>query len=53
LCFEGASEQEIAACEVEFDPQGLEPELLRELEQSTGVRRETTVAAALSAGLRL
>ncbi len=48
LCFEGASEPEIAACEVEFDPQDLEPELLRELEERTGLRGETTVAAALS-----
>jgi Fe-S-cluster containining protein len=49
LCFEGASEAEIAACEVEFDPQGLEPILLSELEARAGVRGETTVAAALSA----
>jgi Fe-S-cluster containining protein len=48
LCFEGASEAEIAACEVEFDPQGLETVLLCELEESTGVRGETTVAAVLS-----
>jgi Fe-S-cluster containining protein len=46
LCFDGATEQEIAACEVEFDPQGLELELLRELQQG-----ETTVAAALSLGI--
>lgn len=51
LCFEGASEDQIAACEVEFDPQGLEPALLRELEESAGVRGETTVALALSACL--
>jgi hypothetical protein len=49
LCFEGASEAEIAACEVEFDPQGLELALLQELEQNTGVRGETTVALALLA----
>jgi len=49
LCFAGASDAEIAACEVEFDPQGLEPVLLRELEESTGVRGETTVALALCA----
>jgi Fe-S-cluster containining protein len=51
LCFEGASDAEIAACEVEFDPQGLEPALLRELEESAGVCDETTVALALSACL--
>ena len=49
LCFEGASEAETAACEVDFDPQDLEPLLLRELEESTGLRGETTVALALSA----
>jgi Fe-S-cluster containining protein len=49
LCFDGASDAEIAACEVEFDPQGLEPVLLRELEESAGMRGETTVALALSA----
>jgi Fe-S-cluster containining protein len=49
LCFEGAAEDEIAACEVEFDPQGLEPVLLRELEETAGVRGETTVVEALSA----
>jgi hypothetical protein len=48
LCFEGASDTEIAACEVEFDPQGLEPVLLRELEQIAGLRGETTVAQALA-----
>ena len=49
LCFEGASDAEIAACEVEFDPQGLEAVLLRELEETVGLRGETTVALALSA----
>jgi len=48
LCFEGASDAEIAACEVEFDPQGLEPVLLRELEETTGVLGETTVVQALA-----
>jgi Fe-S-cluster containining protein len=51
LCFNGASDAEIAACEVDFDPQDLEPVLLRELEESAGVRGETTVALALSACL--
>lgn len=48
LCFVGASEEEIAACEVDFDPQGLEPALLRELQESAGACGETTVARALS-----
>jgi len=51
LCFDGASDAEIAACEVDFDPQELEPVLLRELEESAGVRGETPVARALSACL--
>jgi Fe-S-cluster containining protein len=49
LCFEGATDAQIAACEVEFDPQGLELEVLRELEETAGVCGETTVALALSA----
>jgi Fe-S-cluster containining protein len=43
LCFEGASAAEIAACEVDFDPEGVEAVLLRELEDAG----ETTVALAL------
>jgi Fe-S-cluster containining protein len=49
LCYEGATDAEIAACAVEFDPQGLESALLCELEHSTGARGETTVALALTA----
>jgi Fe-S-cluster containining protein len=48
LCFDGASEAEIAACEVDSDPDGVESALLEELGQSTGVRGETTVALALA-----
>ena len=44
LCFEGASDEEIAACEVEIDPDGVEAGLLCEI--SGG---ETTVAAAICA----
>jgi Fe-S-cluster containining protein len=47
LCFEGASEAEIAACEVEVDPDGLESELIEELEKTTGARGQTIVAFAL------
>ncbi len=47
LCFQGASDQEIAACEVEIDPQGLESRLSDELERTTGVRGQTIVAFAL------
>jgi Fe-S-cluster containining protein len=46
LCFKGASDEQIAACQVEVDP-GLESELSNQLEESTGVRGETSVALAL------
>jgi Fe-S-cluster containining protein len=42
LCFAGATDAEIAACAVEFDPEGLEAAL-------TSGEEETTVAAALCA----
>ncbi len=48
LCFSGATDDEIAACEVEIDPQGVEAELLAELEAATGEMETTTVAAALA-----
>lgn len=47
LCFHGASDEEIAACEMEVDPDELEPALLEELEQATGLRGQTVVAFAL------
>ena len=43
LCFHGASDAEIAACEVEVDPDGLESTLLEEFEN----RGKTIVAFAL------
>jgi Fe-S-cluster containining protein len=42
LCFEGASHEEIAACTVEVDPDGVEDQLLAEAGD-----RETIVAYAL------
>ena len=48
LCFQGASEKEIAACELKPDPDDLESRLLEELEQSTGSRGNTTVAFCLA-----
>ena len=48
LCFEGASDDEIAACEVEIDPGDLESGLLREVEETTGARGDTLVAFALA-----
>ena len=50
LCFQGASDAEIAACEMEIDPEGMEATLLEELEQRTGLTGETTVALALLNG---
>jgi Fe-S-cluster containining protein len=49
LCFTGASDDEIAACEVEADIEDLESELLEQLEQATGARGQTIVAFALAA----
>ena len=46
LCFQGATDAEIAACEVEIDGDGLEAALLEELEQA-GKRGQTIVAFAL------
>jgi Fe-S-cluster containining protein len=47
LCFDGASDEEIAACLVDFDPEGLESVLIDALERTTGVRGMTTVALSL------
>ena len=47
LCYEGATETQVAACQVDVDTR-LESELLAELEQSTGVRGDTLVAFALA-----
>jgi hypothetical protein len=47
LCFHGASDQEIAACLVDFDPDGLESELIDALERETAQRGMTTVALSL------
>lgn|ERR1700737_1936699 len=47
LCFEGATNEEIAACEMKPDPENLEGALLKELEKITGTRGETIVAFSL------
>jgi len=47
LCFNGATEQEIAAAEMHPDPENLQPTLLKELEDATGARGETIIAFAL------
>jgi Fe-S-cluster containining protein len=48
LCYRGATDAEIAACEVDPDPEGLESTLLKEYEESSGVRGRTIVAFALA-----
>ncbi|HLG98421.1 MAG TPA: YkgJ family cysteine cluster protein [Bryobacteraceae bacterium] len=50
LCFEGASEDQIRACLVDLDMEGLEAVLIQEVEQATGVRGMTSVAQCLAAG---
>jgi Fe-S-cluster containining protein len=47
LCFQGASNAEIADCEVECDPEDLEPKLLEELEKTNGVSGHTIIAFCL------
>jgi Fe-S-cluster containining protein len=48
LCFQGATDKEIAACEMKPDPNDFESTLLQELEQTTGARRDTIVAFCLA-----
>ncbi len=48
LCFQGASDKEIAACEMKPDPDDLESRLLEQLEKSTGKRGETIIAFCLA-----
>jgi Fe-S-cluster containining protein len=48
LCFHGASDDEIAACEMVPDADDLEAELLQKLAKKTGARWETIVAFALA-----
>jgi Fe-S-cluster containining protein len=51
LCYRGASDEEIASCEMTPDPNNLEEPLVREVEEKTGVRGNTIVAFCLiSAG---
>ena len=48
LCFQGASNQEIEACEMIPDPDDLESALLKELERTTGTHGSTIVAFCLA-----
>ncbi|MGD0506954.1 MAG: YkgJ family cysteine cluster protein [Terriglobales bacterium] len=44
LCFHGATDEQIAACEMVVDPDDLESKLLRKLEETCGPRGQTVVA---------
>ena len=44
LCFQGATTEEISACEMEVDPDGLEPALVEEVEKAQDIRGKTIVA---------
>ena len=48
LCYHGASDEEIAACEMTPDPNDLESALLKKVEDSTGVRGDTIIAFCLA-----
>jgi Fe-S-cluster containining protein len=48
LCFDGATEEEVAACEMRPDPDNLESALLKEMENSTGTHGQTVIAFALA-----
>jgi Fe-S-cluster containining protein len=48
LCFQGATDKEIAACEMNADPEDMESTLLRKLEKATGTRGQTIVAFCLA-----
>jgi Fe-S-cluster containining protein len=48
LCYHGATDQEIASCEMAPDPDGLESRLLREVEEATGKMGNTIVAFCLA-----
>ncbi len=48
LCYRGATDEEIAACEMKPDPNDVEAALLKEVEASSGVRGDTIVAFCLA-----
>jgi Fe-S-cluster containining protein len=48
LCFHGATDEQIGACEMEVDPDDLESELLKELEKANGRSGRTIIAFALA-----
>jgi Fe-S-cluster containining protein len=48
LCFQGASDEQIAACEITPDPDDLESTLVQEVEKATGTQGQTIVAYCLT-----
>jgi Fe-S-cluster containining protein len=48
LCYHGATPEQIAACEMPVDPDGLEAALVEEYERSSGTSGRTLVAFALA-----
>ncbi len=48
LCFLGATDEEIAACEMKPDPDNVESGLIEELETGTGIRGNTIIAFCLA-----
>ena len=48
LCFQGATDEEIAACEMVPDPDDLESKLVKQAEHTTGRRGDTIVAWCLA-----
>jgi len=48
LCFQGASEKQIAACEMIPDPDDVESRLLENLEKNAGTRGNTIIAYVLA-----
>ena len=47
LCYHGATDEEIAACEMVADPDDLESDLVRKIEKAGGGRGQTIVAWAI------
>jgi Fe-S-cluster containining protein len=48
LCFQSATDKEIAACEMRPDPEDMESALLEKFEKATGVRGNTIIAFCLA-----
>jgi Fe-S-cluster containining protein len=48
LCFQGATDEQIAGCEMQPDPDNLEEKLIAQVEKQTGKRGNTIVAFCLA-----